>query len=312
MTAIVPSSSTRVRSSTKESEIPQLLVLARDLDRIELIDVPDGSRQVIITDTGPHPDGVVCDGTTVFWTTMGERTSTNSTGEAGYADIDGGVHAIDVDGSHRRDIVAPGGTTTGKQLTLDSRVAIDEANGHVYWSQKGSSTGGDGKIFRAGLQIPDGQTAEDRGDIELLWDHLPAPIDLELLDGRPFWTDRGAGSGPGGSSFNRAMVPPVGQKGQAPEVLAEGFEEAIGLAMDQEGQMSYVADLSVKIWAVPGPEHTDTTKHVVIDLGYPLTGLTHVKDQPAIQVKGLGFSFQALIQLRRSRSSAWTERWSER
>ena len=86
--------------------MPQLLALARDLDRIELIDLPARSRQVIITDTGPHPDGVVCDGTTVFWTTMGERTSINSAGEAVYADIDGGVHAIDVDGSNRRDIAA--------------------------------------------------------------------------------------------------------------------------------------------------------------------------------------------------------------
>jgi hypothetical protein len=309
--------------------MPQLLVLARDLDRIELIDLPDGSRKVIITNTGPHPDGVVCDGTTVFWTTMGERTSTNSTGEAGYADADGGVHAIDVDGSHRRDIVAPGATTTCKQLALDSQgnlywgnregfslatahidgtglrdlvkrdgsgaerdwivgVALDEANGHVYWSQKGSAAGGDGKIFRAGLEIPEGQTAEDRDDIELLWDHLPAPIDLELLDGHLFWTDRGAGSGPGSgaSSLHRAMVPPAGQKGQAPQILAEGFEEAIGLAVDRQGQMAYVADLSGKIWAVPGPEHTDTTKHVVIDLGYPLTGLTHVKEKPASDLRG--------------------------
>jgi hypothetical protein len=302
--------------------MPQLLALARDLDRIELIDLPEGSRQVIVTDTGPHPDGVVCDGTTVFWTTMGERTSISSAGEAVYADIDGGVHAIDVDGSHRRDIVAPGGTTTGKQLALDSQgnlywgnreglslatarvdgtglrdlvkrdgsgaerdwivgVAIDEANGHIYWSQKGSSEGGNGKIFRAGLRVPDGETAEDRGDIELLWDHLPAPIDLELLDDHLLWTDRGAGSRPGGSSLNRAVVPPVGQKGQAPEVLAEGFEEAIGLAVDREGQMAYVADLSGKIWAVPGPENTDRTKHVVVDLEYPLTGLTHVKESTA-------------------------------
>ncbi len=302
--------------------MPQLLALARDLDRIELIDLPDGSRQVIITDTGPHPDGVVCDGTTVFWTTMGERTSINSAGEAVYADIDGGVHAIDVDGSNRRDIVAPGGTTTGKQLALDSQgnlywgnregfslataridgtglrdlvkrdgsgaerdwivgVAIDEANGHVYWSQKGSSEGGDGKIFRAGLEIPDGETAEDRGDIELLWDHLPAPIDLELIDGRLFWTDRGAGALPGGNSLNRAAVPPGGQKGETPKLLADGFEEAIGLTVDREGQRAYVADLSGKIWAVPAPEHTDTTTHVVVDLGYPLTGLTHVKEKPA-------------------------------
>lgn len=297
----------------------QLLALARDLDRIELIDLPGGNRQVIITDTGPHPDGVVCDGTTIFWTTMGQRTSISSAGEAVYAKVDGGVHAIDIDGSHRRDIVTPGGTTTGKQLALDRRgnlywgnresfslataridgtglrdlvkrdgsraeqdwivgLAIDEANGHVYWSQKGSFEGGDGKIFRAALEIPDGQTAENRGDIELLWDNLPAPIDLEFIDGRLLWTDRGAGTLPGGNSLNRAAVPPVGEKGEAPEILAEGFGEAIGLAVDREGHMAYVADLTGKIWAVPAPDTTDTEKHVVVDLGYPVTGLNLVKD----------------------------------
>lgn len=60
----------------------QLLALARDEHRIEMIDLPTQSRQVIITDTGLHPDGIVCDGTTVYWTTMGERTGTNEYGEA--------------------------------------------------------------------------------------------------------------------------------------------------------------------------------------------------------------------------------------
>lgn len=176
----------------------QLLALARDLDRIELLDVATGNRQVIITETGRHPDGVVCDGTTIFWTTMGERTSVSPGGEAVYADVDGGVHAIDVNGLNRRDIVAPGGTTTGKQLALDGRgnlywgnregfslatartdgtglrdlirrdgageerdwivgLSLDEVKGHIYWSQKGSFAGGDGKIFRAGLEIPAGR-----------------------------------------------------------------------------------------------------------------------------------------------------------
>lgn len=295
----------------------QLLALARDLDRIELIDVPTGNRQVIITETGRHPDGVVCDGTTIFWTTMGERTSVSPGGEAVYADVDGGVHAIDVNGLNRRDIVAPGGTTTGKQLALDGRgnlywgnregfslatartdgtglrdlvrrdgageerdwivgLSLDEVNGHIYWSQKGSFAGGDGKIFRAGLEIPAGETAENRSDIELLWDGLPAPIDLELIDDRLLWTDRGSGSYPGGNSLNRAVVPPSGEKGQAPEILAEGFEEAIGLTVDKQERVAYVADLSGKIWAVPDPAYSRQDKQLVVDLGFPVTGLNLV------------------------------------
>jgi hypothetical protein len=294
-----------------------LLALARDLDRIELIDVPTGNRQVIITETGRHPDGVVCDGRTIFWTTMGERTSLRPSGEAVYANVDGGVHAIDINGLNRRDIVVPGGTTTGKQLALDSRgnlywgnregfslatarkdgsglrdlvrrdgsgaerdwivgLALDEANGHIYWTQKGSFAGGDGKIFRAGLEIPEGETAENRSDIELLWDNLPAPIDLELIDDRLLWTDRGSGSHPGGNSLNRAVAPPAGQRGEAPEILADGFEEAIGLTVDKQARVAYVADLSGKIWAVPDPAHSKQSKQLVVDLGFPVTGLNLV------------------------------------
>ncbi|MGP6174084.1 hypothetical protein [Corynebacterium sp. A21] len=294
--------------------MPQLLVLARDLDRIELIDTKTGDREVIITDTGPHPDGVARDEDSIYWTTMGKRTALAPGGEAIYSDVDGGVHAIGVDGKNRRDIIAPGDTTTGKQLALDSRgnlywgnreglslatsrcdgsglrdlvkrdgsgaerdwivgLAIDEANGHIYWSQKGSFTGGDGRIFRAGLEIPAGQTAENRSDIELLWDNLPAPIDLELIEDRLLWTDRGSGSWPGGNSLNRAKVPEVGERGETPTILAEGFAEAIGLAVDPERKVAYVADLSGQIWIVPAPENTDVETHVVIDLGFPITGL---------------------------------------
>jgi sugar lactone lactonase YvrE len=112
----------------------------------------------------------------------------------------------------------------------------------------------------------------------LLWENLPAPIDVELIDGRLLWTDRGAGTLPGGNSLNRAAVPPRGEKGEAPEILADGFGEAIGLAVDREEHIAYVADLSGKIWAVPAPETTGTKKHVVVDLGFPVTGLNLVKD----------------------------------
>lgn len=295
----------------------QLLALARDGHRIEMIDLPAGDRRVIITDTGPHPDGVVRDGSTIYWTTMGERTSTNSVGEAVYANVDGGVHAIGVDGTDRRDIVAPGGTTTGKQLARDSRgnlywgnregfslatartdgtglrdlvrhdgsgaerdwivgVAVDEANGYIYWTQKGSPEGGDGRIFRAGLEIPRGERAENRSDIELLWDNLPAPVDLELDGSRLFWTDRGRQ--PGGHSLNRAAIPPVGGKSDEPEVLADDFENPIGLAVDSENSLAYVAELAGRIWVVPGPGNPEMDTHVVIDVGFPLTGLNLLRE----------------------------------
>ena len=59
-------------------------------------------------------------------------------------------------------------------------IAHDPVNHYIYWTHKGPPDGGKGRIFRAGLEIPADQQPENRSDIELLIDHLPAPIDLEL------------------------------------------------------------------------------------------------------------------------------------
>lgn len=295
----------------------QLFALARDEHRIETIDTTAGTHRTIITDTGLHPDGIVCDGKTIYWTTMGEQTGTNAFGESVYAKRDGGVHAIDIDGTNRRDIVPTGGTTIGKQLALDNAgnlywgnregftlttaktdgselrdlvrydgsgqerdwivgVALDEDNQQIYWSQKGSPEGGDGKILRAGLVIPEGETAENRTDIEVVWEGLPAPIDLEYDDGRLFWTDRGRQ--PGGDSLNRAVIPLTGISGEGPEVLARGFRNPIGLAIDPQQKLAYVADLGGRIWVVPGPGRDDLQTHILVNLDMPLTGLNIVCD----------------------------------
>ena len=45
---------------------------------------------------------------------------------------------------------------------------------------KRADDAGKGRLFRASVEIPTGQTASSRTDIELLYDGLPEPIDLEL------------------------------------------------------------------------------------------------------------------------------------
>ena len=52
---------------------------------------------------------------------------------------------------------------------------VDPARGYLHWTQKGPANGGKGRIFRAGLEIPAGQTAANRTDIEVLWNSLPSP-----------------------------------------------------------------------------------------------------------------------------------------
>src|SRR5215470_1764473 len=80
-------------------------------------------------------------------------------------------------------------------------IAIDIENGFLYWTQKGAPDAGEGRIFRAGLEIPAGADSATRRDIELLWENLPEPIDLEIdhANGYLYWTDRG--NLPGGNSL---------------------------------------------------------------------------------------------------------------
>lgn len=227
---------------------------------------------------------------------------------------DGGVHAVGLGGGPPHEVVPAGAVTTGKQLTSDGAgtlywgdreghrvsrvrvdggdltdlvvnpadggvmaecvgVAVDPARGHLYWTQKGPAKGGRGRILRAGLDIPPGESAGNRSDIEVLWDGLPEPIDLHLDGDRLYWTDRGAP--PTGNTLNRAPVPEPGATGRAPEIVADGFAEAIGLAVDTREGIAYVADLGGHIRAVPlpdGPAAGQEPREIAA-LGVPLTGL---------------------------------------
>jgi len=59
-------------------------------------------------------------------------------------------------------------------------ITVDPIRGQMYWTQKGADDSERGRIFRASIDMPRGQTAANRLDVELLFDGLPEPIDLEL------------------------------------------------------------------------------------------------------------------------------------
>jgi len=63
----------------------------------------------------------------------------------------------------------------------------------LYWTQKDSPDGGQGRMFRKGLEIRVGQSATNRTDLVLLLDELPESIDLEIDEKSKqiYWTDRG-------------------------------------------------------------------------------------------------------------------------
>jgi hypothetical protein len=125
-------------------------------------------------------------------------------------------------------------------------VALDHAKGQMYWTQKGSDNAGVGRIYRAGIEIPKGETARSRSDIEVWRDNLPEPIDLEFdATGRLlYWTDRG--DPPAGNTLNRAAVD--ADPSVPPQILISHLMEGIGLALDVAGDRLFVTDLGGTVY----------------------------------------------------------------
>lgn len=150
-------------------------------------------------------------------------------------------------------------------------VALDHQHGHIYWTQKGPSKGGKGRILRAGLTLPKGAEVDNRPDIEVVMADLPEPIDLEFnaATGVMYWTDRGDDA-KGGNSLNCARL--VDGRFTDHQILADGLEEGIALVSDAESGRMWLTDLGGNVWeyslARGGP-----LKHI-LKLG-PLTGITY-------------------------------------
>jgi hypothetical protein len=128
-------------------------------------------------------------------------------------------------------------------------ITLDPWRGQIYWTQKGPDNSGLGRIFRANIEIPKGETAANRTDIEVLFDGLPEPIDLELdLKNRVlYWTDRG--DPPRGNTVNRAPIDVNPKPGDAPEIVLTHLMEGIGIALDVPGDRMFVTDFAGSIYS---------------------------------------------------------------
>ncbi|MGO9995787.1 MAG: 3-hydroxyacyl-CoA dehydrogenase [Steroidobacteraceae bacterium] len=129
-------------------------------------------------------------------------------------------------------------------------IAVDTTGGKIYWTQKGSDNAGEGRIYRANIDIPPGQSASRRNDIELLYADLPEPIDLELdLHNRMmYWTDRG--DPPRGNTVNRAPMDPASPGARKePEILFSHLMEGIGLALDRKGGRMFFTDFGGSLYS---------------------------------------------------------------
>jgi hypothetical protein len=134
-------------------------------------------------------------------------------------------------------------------------ITLDPKYGKVYWTQKGFDKAGQGRIFRANIEIPKGQTPANRQDIEVFFEKLPEPIDMELdLEHRMlYWTDRG--DPPRGNSVSRTPLDTY-KPGTVPQIVLPHLMEGIGLALDVPGNRLFATDLagSVHTSALDGSE----------------------------------------------------------
>ena len=136
-----------------------------------------------------------------------------------------------LDGSHLETLVETGRGDVDRrdQTRWCVGITIDPERGQIYWTQKGPDNAGLGRIFRANIDIPRGECAANRSDIEVLFDRLPEPIDLELdLENRIlYWTDRG--DPPRGNTVNRASID--ARPSPDPQIVLNHLMEGIGIAL---------------------------------------------------------------------------------
>ncbi|KAH8651098.1 3-hydroxyacyl-CoA dehydrogenase [Xylariales sp. PMI_506] len=128
-------------------------------------------------------------------------------------------------------------------------ITVAPKYGKFYWSQKGASKSGQGRLFCASIEMPPGKNAKTRDDIQMLMDKLPEPVDLEIEEDSDtlYWTDRG--ELPFGNSVNKVdLSPKTGlitdtNSSRRYQVLVRHLNEAIGLKLDVEAGHMYLTDL---------------------------------------------------------------------
>jgi hypothetical protein len=270
------------RSAGAGAVVPRLFVLELNAGRIHSMNTDGSDRKTIVSDC--HlPDGIVVDVEAghIYWTNMGIPSLDDGSIER--ADIDGRnrktivpqgnthtpkqiildrkggklywcdregmrVMRCNLDGSQLETLIEAGRGDVERrdQTRWCVGLIIDPKFGHIYWTQKGPDNAGLGRIFRANVEIPAGQTAATRSDIEIFYDGLPEPIDIELDHKNRvlYWTDRG--DPPRGNTVNRASID---NKPVEPEIVVTHLMEGIGIALDVPNDRMFVTDFAGSIYS---------------------------------------------------------------
>jgi DNA-binding beta-propeller fold protein YncE len=261
----------------------RLFVLELNAGRIHSMNTDGTDKKTIVRDCR-LPDGIVVDVEAghIYWTNMGvpslndgsiERADTDGknrevivpqgiiftpkqihldkkNGKLYWCDREGmRVMRSNLDGSQVETLVEAGRGDVDRrdQTKWCVGITIDPKRGKIYWTQKGPDNGNKGRIFRANVEIPKGENAANRSDIEVLFDHLPEPIDLELdLENRVlYWTDRG--DPPRGNSVSRASID--AKPTPEPHIVLTHLMEGIGISLDVPGDRMFVTDFAGSIYS---------------------------------------------------------------
>ena len=270
------------RSAGDSAAVPRLFVLELNAGRIHSMNTDGSDRKTLVTDCR-LPDGVAVDVEAghIYWTNMGVPDLNDGSIER--ADLDGKKRQIivaqgathtpkqmildkkdgklywcdregmrvmrcNLNGSQLETLIEVGRGDADRQdqMRWPVGLTIDPKFGHIYWSQKGPDNGGLGRIYRANVEIPAGQTAANRSDIEIFFDRLPEPIDLELDHKNRvlYWTDRG--DPPRGNTVNRASID---NKPAEPEIVVTHLMEGIGISLDVPNDRMFVTDFAGSIYS---------------------------------------------------------------
>jgi hypothetical protein len=274
---------------------------------------PDGSDlKTIVVEGRKLPDGLVVDSAArhLYWTNMGALTVNDGsilrsdldgknittivapggtftpkqmqierkTGKLYWCDREGmRVMRANIDGSNIETLVdtSEGDPRPGRDLRKWCvGIAVDAARGKFYWTQKGADKAGQGRIFRANIELPEGQTPANRRDIELLYDNLPEPIDLDLDIAHRvmYWTDRG--DPPRGNTVNCAPMDPTTGNRKDPEILISHLMEGIGIALDVPHNRMFITDLAGTVYSA---NLDGSNKKTLLFAEGNLTGIAYVE-----------------------------------